>query len=56
MKKQESFLDYSVCHLRNKEEKTIMAKTSMKVKQAKNLSFQLRAILVAEFAVDHMLT
>ena len=35
MKKQESFLDYSVCHLRNKEEKTIMAKTSMKVKQAK---------------------
>ena len=31
-----------------------MAKTSMKVKQAKKP--QLRAILVAEFAVDHMLT
>ncbi len=42
MKKAESYLDYSVCHSKNKEE-NIMAKTSMKIKQERKPKFSTRA-------------
>ena len=41
MKRQENYLDSSVCHSRGKEEET-MAKTAMKVKQQRKQKFSTR--------------